>query len=469
MTPISPGAPGRLRSAFLATACLLGLAAPASAKPADCFFAFEGEVYINGSCEFTPMGGGSFRVDANGYSVQLDVQDNGMGEGSWNGDVRAGHLQEPLHMEGDLNHSGACWWNGGTALCAWEKGTRPGAPPAPVPNWTAREYGSGLDSIVGSWSIVQVIRDGVLDHCYGLVLGDGTGTLRLSLTPAGVWTMTAPAAGKPANFHGSFDVDYHNASGRIEGTVDGMGERMVMPVSQEVLDGLTTQANVNFGYASGLLYELRDTAKALNRIRQCAGTGAPPPAMPFLGAATGGAPTTGPVPKVASGAAPAIAAPQPGPTGLYGTDYATVKGWEIRRYTSDPGGRSLDHCTAIVITGSEEALRFAASPDYFQYGMMGYASQALEVGTAVTWWFNNDRTTAMASVPLAVPDDAMGDTMWPSESEVTTEGPGSTDGFMNASNVTVAYAVDGKIYTHTYPLDGSNAALQKLFACAIGD
>lgn len=43
------------------------------AAHADCRLVFEGETYIDGPCDFKPAAGGSFRMDAAGYSVQVDV------------------------------------------------------------------------------------------------------------------------------------------------------------------------------------------------------------------------------------------------------------------------------------------------------------------------------------------------------------------------------------------------------------
>jgi hypothetical protein len=94
---------------FAALLAALSLSSAAQAAPADCRFVFEGDTYIDGPCDFQPAAGGSFRIAAQGYLVQLEVQGQ-TAEGFWNGDVRASHLHHPLHMDGVLKRQGACRW-----------------------------------------------------------------------------------------------------------------------------------------------------------------------------------------------------------------------------------------------------------------------------------------------------------------------------------------------------------------------
>jgi hypothetical protein len=260
---------GKLFPVIFAT-FVFWFSSPALARQADCLFIFEGVTYINGPCKYTPKGNGSFRIDADGYAVQLGAF-SGKGEGSWNGDVRASHLQQPLHAEGTLTRKGACWSNPGVRLCAWS-GSRPGRKPTSPVRMQAKEYGRGMDSMVGSWSIVEVQKGGQMDHCYGMVLGDISrmqGNMKLSLNGHGKWQLSAPAAGKPKGYQGRFDIEYHKASGEIKGAVDPTGQRMNMVVSDEVLEGLKSAANVFFSYSNDLIYPLSQTARAIDKIMEC--------------------------------------------------------------------------------------------------------------------------------------------------------------------------------------------------------
>ncbi len=257
------------RHKLLATIAVLAAAPCASAAPADCRFVFEGETYIDGACDFQPSQGGSFRIGANGYQVQVDVFGK-EAEGSWNGDVRASHLQHPLHLDGNLKRNGACWESPAVQVCAWG-GKRPGAAPAPLVRQEAKAYPDWHKDTFGSWNLVQVKRAGQVQHCYGFVIADGPGAsaLRLQVDRSGQWTLIAPTAGQPKGFQGKVDVEFHKASGQIKARVDATGQRMLMTMGPDDLRGLEAGANLQLGYGKGLLYSFDQTKQALAQLRQC--------------------------------------------------------------------------------------------------------------------------------------------------------------------------------------------------------
>jgi hypothetical protein len=249
------------------------LASPwAQAAAADCRFAFEGETYIDGPCDFKPAAGGSFRIEASGYLVQVDVTGN-TAEGSWNGDVRASHLQHPLHMDGVLKRQGACWESPGVQICAWG-GKRPASAPAvqAAARQEARPYPDFHQDNVGSWNLVQVKRAGQVQHCYGFVLAEGDGSpLRLQVDRAGAWTLIAPTGGKPKGFQGIVDAEFHKSSAQLKARVDATGQRMLIAMSANDLQQLEAGANLQLSYGKVPVYRFEQTRQALTKLRQCAG------------------------------------------------------------------------------------------------------------------------------------------------------------------------------------------------------
>lgn len=254
---------------FAATAALLATAPFAAAAPADCRFVFEGETYIDGPCDFSPGEGGSFRISANGYQVQVDVFGK-EAEGTWNGDIRAAHLQHPLHLDGSLVRKGACWESSGVQVCAWG-GKRPGPAPAKLVRQDAKAYPDWHKDVFGSWSLVQVRRAGQVQHCYGSTLAEDAGgsALRLQLDRTGQWTLIAPTAGKPKGFQGRVDAEFHKASGQLEARVDATGQRMLMKMGPDELRMLEAGANLQLSYGKDLLYRFDQTKQAIAQLRQC--------------------------------------------------------------------------------------------------------------------------------------------------------------------------------------------------------
>ena len=238
------------------------------AAPADCRFVFEGETYIDGPCDFKPAAGGSFRIDAAGYSVQVDVQ-GPTAEGSWNGDVRASHMQHPLHLDGVLRRKGACWESPSVQVCAWG-GRRPGAAPEPLVRQEAKPYPDNHQDMIGSWNLVQVKRAGQLQHCYGFVLAEDTGSpLRLQLDGTGQWTLIAPTGGKSKGFQGVVEAEFHKASGQLQARVDPTGQRMILRLSANDLRMLEAGANLQLSHGPVPLYRFEQTRQAIAALRQC--------------------------------------------------------------------------------------------------------------------------------------------------------------------------------------------------------
>jgi hypothetical protein len=254
----------------LAAMCIAALAAPTlHAAPADCRFVFEGDTYIDGPCDFKSTRGGSFRISANGYELDVMVEGN-TAEGHWNGDVRSTRMQHPLHLDGSLKRQGACWESPAVQVCAWG-GKRPGPAPAQaLVRQEAKPYPDFHADMIGSWSLVRVQRSGQVQHCYGSVIAEGDSSpLRLQLDRSGQWTMIAPTGGKPKGFQGYVDAEFHKASAQLPGRVDPTGQRMLMMLTADHMRMLEAGANLQLAYGKGLLYRFEKTREALAQLRQC--------------------------------------------------------------------------------------------------------------------------------------------------------------------------------------------------------
>ena len=118
-------------AAVAAVTLALAAAFPAAAKEAKCLLEYEGETYINETCQFIPAPGGSFTLEtldrlphSSGdmipkYIAMVDVEGNGRATGNWSGEAYATHVHNPL---GSLRRSGedrACWVSDIARVCAW--------------------------------------------------------------------------------------------------------------------------------------------------------------------------------------------------------------------------------------------------------------------------------------------------------------------------------------------------------------
>lgn len=92
----------------------------AAARPATCYLEVGGRPFIDGPCDFEPLGDGtgSFKVMGQDglYFAYLFVEAPGRGIGHWNEEAGANHAHTPL---GELNRDGACWVGATARLCAW--------------------------------------------------------------------------------------------------------------------------------------------------------------------------------------------------------------------------------------------------------------------------------------------------------------------------------------------------------------
>jgi hypothetical protein len=109
--------------------CILAatiLASPGFAKSAKCQLTVEGTTYMDGPCEFSPMGeGGDFQISApdNPWFAYIYVDPDGTAMGHWNADqdnsgayVPTSRAHAPL---GTLRRNDACWQNETVSVCAW--------------------------------------------------------------------------------------------------------------------------------------------------------------------------------------------------------------------------------------------------------------------------------------------------------------------------------------------------------------
>jgi len=98
----------------------------ASAKPAICHIEAVGVTYVAGPCEFTPLGGGDFRIDSEDHFwfAYVSITGSGRAEGFWNGDpsnhrsvyIPTSHAHTPSVQ---LRRNNACWENRSFSICAW--------------------------------------------------------------------------------------------------------------------------------------------------------------------------------------------------------------------------------------------------------------------------------------------------------------------------------------------------------------
>src|SRR5262245_23103440 len=98
----------------------------ASTKTANCLLEIDGVRYIEGWCEFTALGGGSFTILGGYYFASVTVTSPGVADGYWNEEPGANHAHSPL---GKLRSQGACWTNARVKACAWKPGE-----PMTIPN-----------------------------------------------------------------------------------------------------------------------------------------------------------------------------------------------------------------------------------------------------------------------------------------------------------------------------------------------
>lgn len=96
-------------------ALMIGSAAHAAPRPADCKLVVNGKSYIAGVCDFAPEDDGSFQIIGGDYFAKVTMQGKGRAEGYWNEEPGANHAHSSL---GILTRKGACWVGKGVEICA---------------------------------------------------------------------------------------------------------------------------------------------------------------------------------------------------------------------------------------------------------------------------------------------------------------------------------------------------------------
>lgn len=93
-----------------------GLAAPALAEQIrHCELTVNGKSYIDGPCDYEPVGGGDFVIRQGPYFAYVYVAPEPRPNGYWNGDPPGNHAHDPL---GDLQRQEGCWINDRARVCA---------------------------------------------------------------------------------------------------------------------------------------------------------------------------------------------------------------------------------------------------------------------------------------------------------------------------------------------------------------
>lgn len=110
-----------IRIILAAIVACAAAASAATADPAFCYFEADGQIVMQGRCQFVAQGGGSFkifdRLPNHGYFANVLVGAKDQADGYWNGAPGAGHAHSPL---GALVRVGGCWVNPQTRVCAWK-------------------------------------------------------------------------------------------------------------------------------------------------------------------------------------------------------------------------------------------------------------------------------------------------------------------------------------------------------------
>jgi hypothetical protein len=109
-----------MRTGIAAALAIALLSGGASAKDISaCTLIVDGKQFINGPCEFSPLGDGSFKILKGPWfafvNLQSDQKDHA--DGAWNENPHSNHAESPL---GVLVHRGECWSNERATVCARE-------------------------------------------------------------------------------------------------------------------------------------------------------------------------------------------------------------------------------------------------------------------------------------------------------------------------------------------------------------
>lgn len=92
----------------------------AHASPVICFLEVNGQIYLQGRCNYSPQRDGSFSIgtdDPNSkYFAYLVTDPPDSATGYWNGTAALTHAHDDL---GKLHQNGGCWVNENAKICAW--------------------------------------------------------------------------------------------------------------------------------------------------------------------------------------------------------------------------------------------------------------------------------------------------------------------------------------------------------------
>lgn len=84
-----------------------------------CTLIVDGKQFINGPCDFSPFGDGSFKIMEGPWFayVNLVPDQRDTANGIWNENPQSNHAETPL---GVLQHHAECWSNEHAVVCARE-------------------------------------------------------------------------------------------------------------------------------------------------------------------------------------------------------------------------------------------------------------------------------------------------------------------------------------------------------------
>lgn len=101
----------------IAVAAMLVVAAPVSARPAECSVVIDGLPYIRGACDYLPTGPDIQIGNAKSrYRVYIEAQPDGTYVASWN-EGRGDNIAEI----GVVTRGGGCWVSDRARICADER------------------------------------------------------------------------------------------------------------------------------------------------------------------------------------------------------------------------------------------------------------------------------------------------------------------------------------------------------------
>jgi len=109
-----------MRTGIAAALAIALLSVEASAKDISaCSLIVDGKQFINGPCEFSPLGEGSFKIMKEPWFayVNLHSDQRNTADGSWNENPQSNHAESDL---GVLVRRGECWSNERATICAKE-------------------------------------------------------------------------------------------------------------------------------------------------------------------------------------------------------------------------------------------------------------------------------------------------------------------------------------------------------------